>query len=502
MSDLLQSGHYPDPGHPDLDQLSAFAEQSLPPHEYQETLAHLATCPHCRTIVALSLPTVEEVSSPALSAFKTRWFSGWSLAWPAAAAFAGLTFVVLYVQHAQLATSHLSQQSQVAVLREEAKPQAPPLEPSQSVVSRQALKPAAPNPPNPRPNPSPSPMGSRAITIPMTGRNELGFPELARSGQPTAVGGALPAPQANASAAFRTPAEAKVLSPSVIPAPPRASTTTVAVQASNQSIETANAVMNAPLLSSTGAQVALQPAHPLPSGHPTLSMTSEGHRVLAIDAQNALFLSEDDGQHWQPIPAQWSGRAVKVNLAISRPAHAFMAAKSASGLTDSHPSSVGKTLALPTPAITGVVTDLAGAVIPGATVLISNTQTQQTTTLKTDATGRYLAPGLAPGTYQLEADCLGFQKRLLSSLTLAPNQTLQADLTLEIGASTETVTVTADEVQVEAEPAKKKSDAKALRAIKAAPAMPLPPVFEIFTDNGARWTSPDGQHWQPQTAQK
>ena len=64
MSDLLQSGHPTQPGdpatlHPDPDQLSAFAEQALPAHEYQETLAHLATCPHCRAIVTLALPTVE-----------------------------------------------------------------------------------------------------------------------------------------------------------------------------------------------------------------------------------------------------------------------------------------------------------------------------------------------------------------------------------------------------------------------------------------------------------
>ena len=51
MSDLTQFGQ-----HPDADQLTAFVEHALPPHEREQTLAHLATCEHCRAVVALSLP--------------------------------------------------------------------------------------------------------------------------------------------------------------------------------------------------------------------------------------------------------------------------------------------------------------------------------------------------------------------------------------------------------------------------------------------------------------
>ena len=77
MSELSQSGR-----HPDADQLSAFIEHALPEHEYQLALAHLADCPECRTIVSLSLPSVDE--SPVLQAraarrslFSGLKFSGW-----------------------------------------------------------------------------------------------------------------------------------------------------------------------------------------------------------------------------------------------------------------------------------------------------------------------------------------------------------------------------------------------------------------------------------------
>ncbi len=57
MSELLQAGQ-----HPDADQLNAFVEHTLPAHEQQQTLAHLAVCPACRQIVALSLPPAGRVS--------------------------------------------------------------------------------------------------------------------------------------------------------------------------------------------------------------------------------------------------------------------------------------------------------------------------------------------------------------------------------------------------------------------------------------------------------
>jgi hypothetical protein len=85
MNDLLQPGQ-----HPDADQLSAFAEHALPPHERQEMLAHLAACPDCRALIYLAqqadpiettLPQAVTTGRPMFAG----WFSGWRLAVPTAA---------------------------------------------------------------------------------------------------------------------------------------------------------------------------------------------------------------------------------------------------------------------------------------------------------------------------------------------------------------------------------------------------------------------------------
>src|ERR1700733_4222044 len=86
MSELLQSGQ-----HPDADQLSAFVEHVLPAHEQEETLAHLAVCPVCRSIVAVSLPAVEEQPIP--RPVRRPWLSGWNLVWSGTAALAATVLV-------------------------------------------------------------------------------------------------------------------------------------------------------------------------------------------------------------------------------------------------------------------------------------------------------------------------------------------------------------------------------------------------------------------------
>jgi len=53
---------------------------------------------------------------------------------------------------------------------------------------------------------------------------------------------------------------------------------------------------------------------PLPSKLGVLSTALAGKRMIAIDTEGSLFLSEDAGQHWQSVVAQWTGRAVLVRV--------------------------------------------------------------------------------------------------------------------------------------------------------------------------------------------
>src|SRR6266508_2187180 len=93
--------------------------------------------------------------------------------------------------------------------------------------------------------------------------------------------------------------------------------------------------------------------------------------------------------------------------------------------------------------ITGTVKDASGAVLPGASVVVTNQNTGATRQVTTDDTGRYLVPSVLPGVYTITSELTGFKKALVSGVTLEVNQTLRADLTLQVGEVTETVEVEA-----------------------------------------------------------
>jgi len=94
-------------------------------------------------------------------------------------------------------------------------------------------------------------------------------------------------------------------------------------------------------------------------------------------------------------------------------------------------------------AITGTVTDSSGAVLPGATVNVTNVDTNVTKTLTTNAAGVYNATNLIPGTYKVEASLSGFKTALISPVTLEVNANQKIDVTLALGPASETVDVTA-----------------------------------------------------------
>ena len=81
--------------------------------------------------------------------------------------------------------------------------------------------------------------------------------------------------------------------------------------------------------------------------------------------------------------------------------------------------------------ISGLVTDATGSAIPRATVKIVSTETAATRAVLTDDAGRYEAPLLAVGAYEISADKTGFTtaKR---SVSLVLGQSAEVDLTLSV----------------------------------------------------------------------
>ncbi len=94
--------------------------------------------------------------------------------------------------------------------------------------------------------------------------------------------------------------------------------------------------------------------------------------------------------------------------------------------------------------ILGRVTDSSGAVIPGASVKITNTSTGITTSLVTNDQGNYQAPFLIPGIYRVSAEIAGFKRFLRDGIELRVDDRLEVDIALSVGEVTETVTVVGD----------------------------------------------------------
>ncbi len=92
--------------------------------------------------------------------------------------------------------------------------------------------------------------------------------------------------------------------------------------------------------------------------------------------------------------------------------------------------------------INGTVRDEQG-VVPGATVRITNIDTNQTQQLVTNNTGYFEAPLLAAGNYRVSVEMPGFKTLEQTGVVLSVGQSLSLSLTLEVGAITESVEVTA-----------------------------------------------------------
>jgi Carboxypeptidase regulatory-like domain/TonB dependent receptor len=96
-----------------------------------------------------------------------------------------------------------------------------------------------------------------------------------------------------------------------------------------------------------------------------------------------------------------------------------------------------------TAAISGVVTDPSGALLPGTAVTVSNVQTGVTRTVHSNDAGLYIVAGLPPGEYEVRASRDGFQPLLRKGINLNVDQQSRQDVTMALGTATKQVDVTA-----------------------------------------------------------
>src|ERR1700761_5970344 len=96
--------------------------------------------------------------------------------------------------------------------------------------------------------------------------------------------------------------------------------------------------------------------------------------------------------------------------------------------------------------IQGTVTDTTGAAIPNATVTLKDNATNATQTATSNGDGIYNFGQLAPDTYTLTANATGFNQKVLQNVTIIPEQANSINIQLEVGATSTSVTVSADTV--------------------------------------------------------
>lgn len=99
--------------------------------------------------------------------------------------------------------------------------------------------------------------------------------------------------------------------------------------------------------------------------------------------------------------------------------------------------------------ITGNVTDVNGAIVPGATITVTQVETGAKRTITSNNDGNYSIANVDIGTYRLSVSKTGFKETSVSNVVVNVSNTTRQDIVLQTGAVSEVVNITADNVQIE-----------------------------------------------------
>ena len=149
--------------------------------------------------------------------------------------------------------------------------------------------------------------------------------------------------------------------------------------------------------------------------------------------------------------------------------------------------------------ITGVVKDQAGAAVPGATVTVTNVDTNRQRVVPSSGDGVYTAPSLAPGEYRIDVELSGFKPVRRDGIRLSTGEKARIDFDLAVGDVREQVTVTADAPMLRAETASLGTVVEHEQVVQLplngrtfitlaslAPGVALPPNSQLPRINGGR----------------
>ena len=123
-----------------------------------------------------------------------------------------------------------------------------------------------------------------------------------------------------------------------------------------------------------------------------------------------------------------------------------------------------------TGAITGTVTDPSGAVVSGVSITATSEATGDSRTSSSSASGSYLFPLLPPGRYTVKASKSGFKELVRPHVLVSVTESVRANVRLEVGTISETVTVTTEAELIDTEDAAEGTvtDGRAISALPLA----------------------------------
>lgn len=134
--------------------------------------------------------------------------------------------------------------------------------------------------------------------------------------------------------------------------------------------------------------------------------------------------------------------------------------------------------------ITGIVADPAGAVVAGAELTLTNTNTGETRTQKSNSEGRFNFAQLHPTVYTLRVVQQGFRDYLRNDIQVLPNQTVEANVALVAGIASETVQISAGAQVVDTQTANQ-SVTLDTREVRELPVVARNPFALFHTQAGA-----------------
>ncbi len=327
--------------HPDADSLNAFAEQALCAQEREQVLSHLTRCSRCRQVIYLAQKAAEDEAPEARSAMPSgRWYRSWRFVWVPVAAFAAaLALVVTFYPR------HTAPAPEMAKLVPQSEQAAPALVPQEQPGAEAALMPA------PAAN---SAAGNTEFPALRQPPEQTALKAAPSAASPREPGASAHSAEENNAAPSPSIGTAKVLTLQESPAQfnpepdvdawqqrqrmtgsfsANAGAARASQEGVNAAIDRAQASRSAPALVAaahispaasfaTGAQetaaglAASRNTNPLklPSGLAAISTATAGQRTLAVDPAGAVFLSDDAGQHWEPVAQEWTGHAIKLRV--------------------------------------------------------------------------------------------------------------------------------------------------------------------------------------------